>query len=902
VQRSLERSSRAASDGRASRPSWPKRLFFYLVTVALFLAFLELVLALVGIKPIVVEKDPYVGFASELELFVPGGDGRFLHTAPNKLAWFNDQTFPRDKGPETSRIFTLGGSVTYGRPFEDGTSFSGWLRTYLEALPTATDWEVINAGGISYASYRVASLMEELVEYEPDLFIIYSGHNEFLERRTYAGLIEEPEALTRTKLLLQRTRLWALVEKTVKRRATEARQRYELTGEVEELLESSAGLDYYFRDDEFKRQVLDHYRFNLQRMIRLARAGGAQVILVSIPVNEKDYSPFKSQHRDGITEAERTRHTELLEAGSAALERGSAEEARKAASEAVDIDPLHADGHYLLGRALQKLGSHDEAAASFARAIEEDVCPLRALAETNDLIFETARRENEPMVDFRSLLKERMREIAGHSNLGDELFLDHAHPTVEANGVLARALIERMASMGLLEISPEWQVRVGEGVSRQVLARVDLEALARSYKNLSKLLLWAGKQREAEKYVRLAEPLLADDWEVHYNAGVIQLEAGDFSNALESFQEAVRLNPQSAAAYDQLGMTHAALGDPQAAVESGERAVALDPEMASAWNNLGTSYGASGDNARALEVTREALRLDADFAEAHNNLGKVFFDLARLEEALASYEQAMELKPSYLDAMLNRGLVLGNLGRYGEAAEAFSQILEVDPEMAPAHLGRAKALLERGDVAAASSALEAAVQIDPHLVEAWELQVMAHVTSTGAQRAADFLEQGLAANPESARLHLLEGRLQAQQGNLDRAASSFLEATSLDPELVGAWIDLGRLRVAQGRPEEAVGVFRQALAVREDDDRLHHILAAALLVSKQPDEARAHLERALEINAENAGAAVDLASLYENLGRLQDALALYRRAAILDPQLTRAQEGATRLATLLEGQ
>ena len=36
------------------------------------------------------------------------------------------------------------------------------------------------SGGVSYASYRVAALMEELVRYEPDLFVIYSGHNEFL--------------------------------------------------------------------------------------------------------------------------------------------------------------------------------------------------------------------------------------------------------------------------------------------------------------------------------------------------------------------------------------------------------------------------------------------------------------------------------------------------------------------------------------------------------------------------------------------------------------------------------------------------------------------------------------------------------------------------------------------------
>lgn len=64
-----------------------------------------------------------------------------------------------------------------------------------ELLPVAdehTVWEVINAGGVSYASYRVAALMEELTQYQPDLFVIFSAHNEFLERRTYAGMFSQP--------------------------------------------------------------------------------------------------------------------------------------------------------------------------------------------------------------------------------------------------------------------------------------------------------------------------------------------------------------------------------------------------------------------------------------------------------------------------------------------------------------------------------------------------------------------------------------------------------------------------------------------------------------------------------------------------------------------------------------
>jgi len=340
-----------------------KLLLFSAVTVIGFFGLVELVLALRGVQPTLVAADPYVGFSSELELFMPSRDGR-LRTAPNKLALFNEQSFTRKKRAGSFRLFTVGGSVTYGRPFDDGTSFTGWLRSYLATAAPDRDWEVSNAGGISYASYRVAKLMEELIAYEPDLFIVLTGHNEFLERRTYGDIIAEPRAVTRGKLLLARSRLVALGRRLVDRSKARARQAYELEGEVAELLESSAGLNYYFRDDEFERQVLGHHRFNLQRMIDLAHSVGAAVILVSLPVNEKDFAPFKSQYRDGLEESERSRVSKLLEAAANGLAAGDAEGARDLAAQAVAIDPLYAEAHYQLGRALQSLGLDSEAAAS----------------------------------------------------------------------------------------------------------------------------------------------------------------------------------------------------------------------------------------------------------------------------------------------------------------------------------------------------------------------------------------------------------------------------------------------------------------------------------------------------------------------------------------------------------
>ena len=164
------------------RASIGKKLLFSTVATVVFFAVVEAVLALAGWKPIADDDDPYVGFFSINRLFVESGDGGAqaeLATAKNKLRWFNEQRFPRQKPPGVFRIFCLGGSTTYGRPYDDATSFAGWLRALLPAADDSRRWEVINAGGIInvaneyYGTADDAQVMAQIAAIGPRLLQIF---------------------------------------------------------------------------------------------------------------------------------------------------------------------------------------------------------------------------------------------------------------------------------------------------------------------------------------------------------------------------------------------------------------------------------------------------------------------------------------------------------------------------------------------------------------------------------------------------------------------------------------------------------------------------------------------------------------------------------------------------------
>ena len=213
---------------------------FYLMTFIILLlplAMGELVLRLCTSAPEVRSYDPYVSFSGLSPLFVPDSAGERLEIAAERLSAFRRQSFAAKKGRNTFRVFCLGGSTVQGRPYSVETSFTTWLGLSLSAARPEISYEIVNCGGISYASYRLVPVMRELLEYEPDLFIIYTGHNEFLEDRTYSRIKKSPRALLRLHRMMLSLRSYALAEQLLSRRRArrageESQSRTELSAEV----------------------------------------------------------------------------------------------------------------------------------------------------------------------------------------------------------------------------------------------------------------------------------------------------------------------------------------------------------------------------------------------------------------------------------------------------------------------------------------------------------------------------------------------------------------------------------------------------------------------------------------------------------------------------------------------
>ncbi|HLP40740.1 MAG TPA: hypothetical protein VK465_04470, partial [Fibrobacteria bacterium] len=326
-----------------------------LLAPAVFLGLLELVLLAAGVRPLALTEDPMVGFSSLQPLFVErtGADGspEFV-TNPTKLNHFNAQRFPAKKRDGVYRIFAVGGSTTYGHPWRDPVSYAGWLRALLPAADTSRAWEVINAGGISYASYREAKLVEEIAEHQPDLLLVYSGHNEFLEERTYRKTAHIPAFIRETSALLDRTRAYTVMRRALRKAregngeagsAGDPGGRTRLAGEVDDVLAKTIGPTSYTRDDDLRRGVLEHYRASLVRMARLVQDAGGEVLFLTTPGNERDCSPFKSETTPGLTSDDLRPRDAWIRRADTAEAAGDTARAAGFLDSAARLDPRNAD-------------------------------------------------------------------------------------------------------------------------------------------------------------------------------------------------------------------------------------------------------------------------------------------------------------------------------------------------------------------------------------------------------------------------------------------------------------------------------------------------------------------------------------------------------------------------------
>jgi tetratricopeptide (TPR) repeat protein len=158
----------------------------------------------------------------------------------------------------------------------------------------------------------------------------------------------------------------------------------------------------------------------------------------------------------------------------------------------------------------------------------------------------------------------------------------------------------------------------------------------------------------------------------------------DPKKAVEYLNNAIKLQPNYASAYNSRGNAYADLGKYQRAIEDYNQAIRVKPDYAYAYINRGDAYYGLGQYRLAIEDCNKAIRLQPDHAVAYSNRGKAYAKLGQYKLAIKDFNEAIHLHPDDVNAYNNRGVVyllqgnknLGCLDAQKACAMGFCKVLE----------------------------------------------------------------------------------------------------------------------------------------------------------------------------------------------------------------------------------
>lgn len=407
------------------------------------------------------------------------------------------------------------------------------------------------------------------------------------------------------------------------------------------------------------------------------------------------------------------------------------------------------------------------------------------------------------------------------------------------------------------------------------------------------LLAAACEDTTPQQHVTRAEALLAD---------------GELSAAVIELRNALKTQPDMAAARALLGAAYERMADYPGAVREYRRALdygATDPrvergllrsklrlglheEVLEALTGRATldpaddliladAYLAAGD----LDRARSGFERAADRAAGQLGLGQVAARRGDVDLAQGHLTQALALDPGNGDAWLARGQLELEGGDPNAAAGAFQHAAEFAPSRIAGYLGLAQSQVAQGNLDAASDNLARVTEAAPDYLAARYLMAVVAFQRDDTAAARSTLAEVLARDADYVPALFLKGAIALREGDADDAERSLQKVLDEDDGHEGARALLGSVRFQQGEFAAARDLLAP-LAAQDADPGVLATYGAAQLRLGDSDAATRALQRAVSLAPDQAELRNQLAVSLATGGDTAGAEAVLAQAAQVD--------------------
>ena len=162
--------------------------------------------------------------------------------------------------------------------------------------------------------------------------------------------------------------------------------------------------------------------------------------------------------------------------------------------------------------------------------------------------------------------------------------------------------------------------------------------------------------------------------EAHVSLGHTALHEFDWPTAQRELLRGIELNPSASTARHYYANYLAAMVRMDEATAQAEEAVRLDPVSAAVHSNLSSMMWFAGDNARSIAQARRALELNPGYSRCYEDLGRAYEQSGQFDSAIEAFRKGMEIEQHSDGTLSSLAHTYAIAGRRSEAMKILRRL------------------------------------------------------------------------------------------------------------------------------------------------------------------------------------------------------------------------------------
>ncbi|GAB4000388.1 hypothetical protein GCM10028807_53220 [Spirosoma daeguense] len=383
-----------------------------------------------------------LGYGHDMRLFVddPRNSNYWIMNKYASEKYFSETTnatfgnfepFRKQKAEGTLRIFILGESTTIGFPYMHNGSFHRWLQYRLNRTFPDRNFEIINLALTAVNSHTVYGFAKELPNYQPDVVLVYTGHNEYYGAAgigSTSSIAQNPNVV-RLVLKAREFRVIQLI------RNVTASLRPKASGSQSEqrdgMMKRMAADQQIPLDSDAYQAGIKQFATNLNDLCQLLTEQKIPVFVSNVVSNQKDLKPLEAALDKSTGPAAQT----YQQAGQAYVA-GNFSEAKKQYVQAKELDRIRFRAPEAINQAIQEL---------------------------------SARYPGVTLVDTKVLFEQHSE----NGILGNETLLEHVHPNLLGYALLSEAFYLSLKKQRIITPQPNQEMSFAQLKQQMPITVVD---------------------------------------------------------------------------------------------------------------------------------------------------------------------------------------------------------------------------------------------------------------------------------------------------------------------------------------------------------------------------------------------------------------------------------------------